>query len=125
MDMYYISMLEEADSLLFPFVLPKPFFSIFHTNYLINLLLTSEHSPINGVGKNINENSFAYVRHFYNFIINYEKDVHAHSYSIGSSGRDCVLIILLQLYDSKTSLFEDNLFYLVQCLLPPTFILEQ
>ena len=39
-----------------------------------------------------------------------EKDVHAHSYSIGSSGRDCVLIILLQLYDSKTSLFEDNLF---------------
>ena len=30
---------------------------------------------------------------------------------IGSSGRDCVLIVLFQLYDTKTGLFEDNLFW--------------
>ena len=28
---------------------------------------------------------------------------------IGSSGRDCVLIILFQLYGSKVEFFEDNL----------------
>ena len=33
---------------------------------------------------------------------------------IGSSGRDCVLIILLQLYDSKAGLFENNLVWVGQ-----------
>ena len=31
---------------------------------------------------------------------------------IGSFRRDCVLIILLQLYGSEAALFESNLFYL-------------
>ena len=29
--------MEETDSLLFTFILEKPCFSIFHTNYLINI----------------------------------------------------------------------------------------
>ena len=33
---------------------------------------------------------------------------------IGSSGRDCVLIMLFQLYGSKTGLFEGNLFWMDQ-----------
>ena len=33
---------------------------------------------------------------------------------IGSSGRDCALIILFQLYGSKTGLFESNLFWVDQ-----------
>ena len=33
---------------------------------------------------------------------------------IGSSGRDCVLIILFQFYDSKARLFESNLFWVGQ-----------
>ena len=37
---------------------------------------------------------------------------------IGSSGRDCVLIILFQLYGSKAGLFEGNLFWVGQCELP-------
>ena len=37
-DLYFISLsLEETDSLLFTFVLKKPYFPIFHTNYLINI----------------------------------------------------------------------------------------
>ena len=32
----------------------------------------------------------------------------------GSSGRDCVLIILFQLYGSKPGLFESNLFWVGQ-----------
>ena len=30
---------------------------------------------------------------------------------IGSPGRDCVFIILFQLYGTKVGLFEDNLFW--------------
>ena len=30
---------------------------------------------------------------------------------IGSSGRDCVLIIFFQLYGSRAGLFEDDLFW--------------
>ena len=33
---------------------------------------------------------------------------------IGSSGRDCVLIILFQLYGIKAGLFEGSLFYVGQ-----------
>ena len=33
---------------------------------------------------------------------------------IGCSGKDCVLIILLQLYGSKAGLFGGNLFYVGQ-----------
>ena len=33
---------------------------------------------------------------------------------VGSSGRNCVLIILFQLYGSKTGLFESNLFWVGQ-----------
>ena len=33
---------------------------------------------------------------------------------IGSSGRDCILIILFQLYGCKTRLFEGNLFWIDQ-----------
>ena len=43
---------------------------------------------------------------------------------IGSSGRDCVLIILFQLYGSKAGLFEGNLFWVGQYE-PLTFILEE
>ena len=38
---------------------------------------------------------------------------------IGSSGRDCVLIILFQLYGTKAGLFEDNLFWVGQYDHPP------
>ena len=46
---------------------------------------------------------------------------------IRSSGRDYVLIIFLQLSDSKTGLFEGNLFWVGQCNPPPhlTFKLEE
>ena len=43
---------------------------------------------------------------------------------IGSSRRDCALIILFQLYDPKGGLFEGNLFWVGQYD-PPTFILEE
>ena len=43
---------------------------------------------------------------------------------IGSSGRDCVLIILIQLYGSNARLFEGNLFRVGQYD-PQTFILEK
>ena len=33
---------------------------------------------------------------------------------VGSSGRDCILIILFQLYGTKAGLFEDNLFWVIQ-----------
>ena len=33
---------------------------------------------------------------------------------IGSSGRDCVLIILFQLYGTKAGFFEGNLFWVGQ-----------
>ena len=35
---------------------------------------------------------------------------------IGTSGRDCILIIFFQLYGCKTSLFEGNLFWIGQYL---------
>ena len=38
---------------------------------------------------------------------------------IGSSGRNCVLIILFQLYGSKAGLFEGNLFWVGQHDPPP------
>ena len=44
--------------------------------------------------------------------------------NLGSSGRDCVLIILFQLYGSKAGLFEGNLLWPGQYD-PPTFILEK
>ena len=45
---------------------------------------------------------------------------------IGSSGRDSVLINLLQLYGSKTGLFKSNLFWAGQYYPHPlTFILEE
>ena len=44
---------------------------------------------------------------------------------IGSSGRDCVLIILFQLYGSKARLFEYNLFWVGQYNLSSTLILEE
>ena len=45
---------------------------------------------------------------------------------IGSSGRDCVLITLFQLYASKAGLFEGNLFWVGQYdHPPPTVILEE
>ena len=44
---------------------------------------------------------------------------------LGSSGRDCVLIILFQLYDSKSGPFEGNLFWVGLCDTPPTFKLEE
>ena len=43
---------------------------------------------------------------------------------LGSSGSDCVLIILFQLYDSKAGLFEGNLFWMGHYD-PSTFILEE
>ena len=45
---------------------------------------------------------------------------------IGSSGRDCVFIMLFPLYGSKTGLIQDNLFRVGQydSPPPPTFILE-
>ena len=43
---------------------------------------------------------------------------------IDPSGSDCVLIILFQLYGSKTGLFEGDLFWVGQYD-PPTFILEE
>ena len=49
--------------------------------------------------------------------------------SIGSSGRDCVLIILLQLYSSRGQLVEGDLFWVVHYdhppMPPPTFVLEE
>ena len=44
--------------------------------------------------------------------------------TIGSSGSDCVLIILFQLYGSKAGLFEGHLFWVDQYD-PQTFILEE
>ena len=44
--------------------------------------------------------------------------------TIGSSGRDCVLIILFQLCDSKAWLFESDLFWVGQYD-PQTFMLEE
>ena len=44
---------------------------------------------------------------------------------IGSSGRDCVLIILFQLYGSKAGLFEDNLFWLDQYDHPNVILKEE
>ena len=41
---------------------------------------------------------------------------------IGSSRRECVLVILFQLYGSRAELFEGDLFWVGQ---PPTFILEE
>ena len=43
---------------------------------------------------------------------------------IGSSGRDCVLVILFQIYGPEGGLFEGNLFWVGQYD-PPTFILEE
>ena len=43
---------------------------------------------------------------------------------IGSSRRDCVLIILFQFYGSKAGLFESNLIW-VDTPQPSTFILEE
>ena len=43
---------------------------------------------------------------------------------IDSSGSDCILIILFQLYDPKAGLFEGNLFWVGQYD-PSTFILEE
>ena len=41
---------------------------------------------------------------------------------MGFSGRDCILIILFQLYGFKTGLFEGNLFWMGQYYpLPPTY----
>ena len=44
---------------------------------------------------------------------------------IGSSGRDCVLIILFELYGSKTGFFEGNLFWVGHYDPLLTFILEE
>ena len=44
---------------------------------------------------------------------------------ICSSGRDCVLIILFQLYGSTAGLFDDSLFWVGQYDPPPTFILAE
>ena len=44
---------------------------------------------------------------------------------IGSSGRDCVLIIIFQLYGSKAGLFEGNLFWVGQYDPHPTVILDK
>ena len=33
---------------------------------------------------------------------------------IGASGRDCALVILFQIYGSKTSVFDGNLFWVGQ-----------
>ena len=41
---------------------------------------------------------------------NYEKTVHAYNYRFFWR-RDCVLIILFQLYGSNTGVFEGNLFW--------------
>ena len=41
---------------------------------------------------------------------------------IGSSGRECVLIILFQLYGSKAGLFEGDLFWVGQYDLPNLYI---
>ena len=43
----------------------------------------------------------------------------------GFSGRDCVFIILFQLYGSRAGLFESYLFQLGQYDPMPTFILKQ
>ena len=44
---------------------------------------------------------------------------------IGSSERDCVLIILFELYGSKAGLFESNLFWVGHYDPLSTFILEE
>ena len=41
---------------------------------------------------------------------------------IGSPGRDCILIILYQLYGSKSGLFEGNLFWVGQYYSPSLYI---
>ena len=35
--LYFLHLMEETDFLLYTFVLKKPYFSIFHANYLINI----------------------------------------------------------------------------------------
>ena len=49
-------------------------------------------------------------------LLNYEKTIRAHN--IGSSGRDCVLIILFQIYGCKAEPIEDSLFWVGQYDLP-------
>ena len=44
---------------------------------------------------------------------------------IGSSGRDCVLIILFQLYGSKAKLFDGNLLWLDQYDHPNVILKEE
>ena len=44
---------------------------------------------------------------------------------IGSSGRDCVLIISFELYGSNAGLFESNLFWVGHYDPLSTFILEE
>ena len=44
---------------------------------------------------------------------------------IGSSEKDCVLIILFQIYSTKAGLFEGNLFKIGQYDHFPIFILEE
>ena len=47
---------------------------------------------------------------------------------IGSSGGDCVLMIVFQIYGSKAGLFESNFYWVGQCdppLPPSTLVLEE
>ena len=44
---------------------------------------------------------------------------------IGSFGRDCVLIILFQIYGSKAQFFETNLYWVGQCDPPLTLVFEE
>ena len=62
------------------------------------------------------------MRHLHNFII---KELYMRAI-IGYSGRDCVFIILFQLWGSKTGLFQVNLFWMDKYdSIHPTFILEE
>ena len=45
--------------------------------------------------------------------------------TIGSSGRECLLIISLQLYGPRVKHFEGNFFSGLVSTTPPTFILEE
>ena len=54
-----------------------------------------------------------YVRDFHNFCYKIIKKPCMLTI-IGSSGRDCVLIILFQVYGSKAELFESNLIWVGQ-----------
>ena len=83
------------------FVLEKPYFSIFHTSYLINASPYLRARANLGCQLKISLNSYVCVLHFHYEIL---KKPYMRT-SVGSSGREFVLIILFQFYGSRAGLF--------------------